>query len=75
MRGATNNMDELSLLIWGATFGVIGFSYFAYGRRQHTMMPVLAGISLIIFPYFVSSVPMLLGIGAILLLLPYFLKV
>ena len=67
-------MDELSLLIWGATFGVVGFSYFTYGRKQHAVVPMLAGVSLIIFPYFVPSVSMLLALGAVLLLLPYFLK-
>jgi len=56
-------------------FGAIGFGYFLYGRKQKMAMPFLSGIALCVFPYFISNAYMMVLIGAVLLALPYFIKV
>ena len=41
---------------------------FAYGRKQRTATHTLAGVALMVYPYFVSSVLALVGIGVLLLI-------
>jgi hypothetical protein len=53
-------------------FGSIGLGYFIYGKRQSAPLPLVCGLVLIIFPYFVSNVWLLVGIGVILCSIPYF---
>jgi hypothetical protein len=67
-------MEATSLLIWGIMFGAIGLGFFTYGRRQKAVVPLLAGIALFIFPYFISNVYMLVIAGAALVALPYFVR-
>ena len=61
-------------LLWGVLFGSIGMGYFIYGRRQQAVVPLLCGLALMLFPYFVASVYLLVGIGVLLIALPYFLR-
>ena len=67
-------MEGTSLLIWGVMFGAIGLGFFTYGRRQKAVVPLLTGIALFIFPYFISNVYMLVIAGAALVALPYFVS-
>ena len=62
-------------ILWGLLFGSIGLGYVIYGRRQKALTPFLAGLALIVFPYFVSSVAILISLGLLLILLPFFLKI
>jgi hypothetical protein len=55
-------------------FGSLGLGFFIYGRKQSAPVPLLCGIALIIFPYFVSNIWLLCGIGAVLCAIPYFLR-
>ena len=66
-------MDE-SKLLWGLLFGSIGIGFLIYGRRQRTLMPFLAGIGLIGFPYFVDGTGTLLLAGVVLIALPFVVK-
>jgi hypothetical protein len=66
-------MDESDLL-WGLLFGSIGIGYLIYGRRQRILMPFLAGVGLIIFPYFVEGPAMLVLVGLVLAALPFMIK-
>jgi len=68
-------MEGTSLLIWGMLFGSIGFGFFAYGKRQKAVVPLIAGIALFIFPYFMPNVYLLVSIGAFLVVLPYFVRI
>jgi hypothetical protein len=68
-------MEGTSLIIWGIMFGAIGLGFFTYGRRQKAVVPLLAGIALFIFPYFISNVYMLVIAGAALVALPYFVSI
>ena len=56
-------------------FGAIGLGYFVYGRKQKRAMPWVSGIGLMVFPYFVSGTFTMIAVGAILVALPYFVRV
>ena len=66
-------MDTSSLL-WGLLFGSIGLGFFVYGRRQKTVVPLVCGVALIIFPYFVSNTVLLVILGLALIAIPYFVR-
>ena len=55
-------------------FGSIGLGFFIYGKKQRAVVPLVCGIVLILFPYFVSNVTLLVGIGVLLVAIPYFLR-
>lgn len=67
-------MENTSTILWALLFGSIGLGYFIYGRRQGHKIALLAGLGLMIYPYFVSSDIAMVLIGCLLLALPYFLK-
>ncbi|HEU0229975.1 hypothetical protein AB7849_06065 [Rhodanobacter sp. 115] len=64
-----------STLLWGMLFGSIGLGYFIYGKKQQAMVPLLSGVALMVFPYFVSGTAWLVIIGIALMAVPYFVKV
>jgi hypothetical protein len=55
-------------------FGSIGLGFSIYGKKQRAVVPLVCGLALMVFPYFVSNVMLLVGIGALLIALPYFLR-
>ena len=61
-------------LLWGLLFGSIGLGYFIYGKKQRAVVPLICGLALMLFPYFVSNMMLLVGIGVILIAIPYFLR-
>ena len=52
-----------ALLFLSLIPGAIGFVLFVYGKKQARMPQLLAGIALIVYPYFTSSVAALVGVG------------
>ena len=55
----------------GILTGAIGVGYFMYGKRQTKFVPLLAGMALCVYPYFVDSALWLIVIGAVLLAAPF----
>jgi len=68
-------MEGTSLLVWSMLFGAVGLGFFTYGRRQKAVIPFFTGISLFVFPYFISDVFLLVFIGIIVIALPYFIRI
>jgi len=68
-------MDDTAFLVWGMLFGAIGLGFFIYGKRQKAVVPLFTGIALFVFPYFKSNVHLLVGVGAFLVVLPYFVRI
>lgn len=64
-----------STLLWGLLFGSVGFGFFLYGRRQKVAVPLVCGLALMVFPYFVSDTVALVAIGGALIAIPYFVRV
>ena len=54
-------------LIWSGLFSVIGMAVFVYGKRQRLGTPLLIGLALMTYPYFVASTVAVVGIGVLLL--------
>jgi hypothetical protein len=67
-------MEDTTTLIWAMLFGAIGLGYLTYGRRQKVIVPLVVGISLLLFPYFISNVYLLVAIGGLLMVIPYFFR-
>ena len=68
-------MDDTATLVWGMLFGAIGLGFFIYGKKQKAVVPLITGIALFVFPYFTSNVYLLVGVGALLVVLPYFVRI
>ena len=61
-------------LLRGVLFSSIGFGYFLYGKKQKVIIPLVCGLVLMIFPYFIDQTLLLIGIGTALSILPYFIR-
>jgi len=68
-------MDSTSVLLWGLLFGAIGFGYFLYGKKQKAIIPLVVGIVLCVFPYFIANVYVLVLVGLVLMAIPFFVRV
>lgn len=66
---------DASLLFWGLIFSSIGIGFFVYGKKQQAIVPLLCGLALMIFPYFVSNVLVLVVVGVALMAIPYFVRI
>jgi hypothetical protein len=63
-----------ALLLWGLLFSSIGLGFFLYGRKQRAVVPLVCGLVLMIYPYFVPNVVGLVVIGVGVTAIPYFLR-
>ncbi len=63
-------MSATSLMV-GIFTGAIGVGYFMYGKRQAKFVPLIAGMMLCVYPYFVEGVIWLLIVGAALMAAPF----
>jgi len=59
-------------LILAVLFGLVGFAAFRYGRKNSEPRPLILGIALMAYGYFVSNAWVSLAIGALLTLLIFF---
>jgi hypothetical protein len=64
-----------SSLLFGLLFSSIGLGFFIYGRRQKVAMPLLCGLALMVYPYFISNNALLIAIGVALIAIPYFVRI
>jgi len=62
---------ELPTVLWGLLYGSIGFGYFLYGKKQKKPVALITGLALMGFPYLVSDVFALVGIGALIMAVPF----
>jgi hypothetical protein len=65
-------MNPTTLAI-GILTGAVGMGYVIYGKRQTKFAPLLAGMMLCVYPYFVDSVLWLIVIGVLLMAAPFVL--
>ena len=66
-------MNTASLL-WGLIFSSVGLGFFIYGKKQNAIVPLVCGLALMVCPYFVTNTFLLIGIGALLIALPYWVR-
>jgi hypothetical protein len=67
--------SSMAALIWGMIFGSIGIGFFIYGKKQKAIVPLVVGIALCVFSYFIPNVYALVFVGAMLVAIPYFVRV
>lgn len=67
-------MGSVASIVWGMLFGAIGVGFFVYGKRQQTITPLLCGLVLMIYPWFVTNAVLLVVIGIALMAIPYFVR-
>lgn len=67
-------MDNATFWILYIISGSVGLAYFVYGKKQKKLIVMIAGIGLCVYPYFVSNPYLLVGIGVILVILPFLIK-
>ena len=68
------SMFSAANLIGNLFFSGIGFVAFVYGRKQGLWKPCVIGIVLMVYPYFVSNVWLMYGIGAALSFALYYFR-
>ena len=78
-RNTARGADELrgmseGTLLWGVLFSSIGVGFCIYGKRQQAPVPLLCGIGLVIYPYFIPNVLAVIAIGIVLCAIPYFFR-
>ena len=64
-----------SWLLWGLLFSSCGLGFFLYGKKQRRVVPLVCGLALMGYPYFVSNSWLLVGIGVALTAVPYFVRI
>ena len=63
------------LSLWGLLFGSFGFAFFVYGKKQKAVVPLVCGLLLMVFPYFVTNTILLVAAGIALMAVPYFVRI
>jgi hypothetical protein len=58
-------------LIASIFLGIIGSGYFMYGKKAHNPVPLVSGVLLCVFPYFIDSFLWTMVIGVALLAAPF----
>lgn len=80
-----SQLSEWSLDIWTSNFSmnglllcafvsIIWFAYFRYGKLQNTFVPMICGVVMMVFPYFVYDIKSILIITSVLIIIPFILK-
>ena len=62
-------MSGLALFV-GLVFGAVGGLYLALARRMHEADYLVCGVALIVYPYFFSSVILIVIIGLLIAAIP-----
>ena len=65
-------MNSTSFLLLSVVFSSLGMAYFTYGKRQGKASALFGGVALMIYPYFIKSVLVLVGLGVALSAAPFF---
>ncbi|HSZ59269.1 MAG TPA: hypothetical protein VK797_26745 [Tepidisphaeraceae bacterium] len=66
-------MDMNSLML-SLLFGAVGTGFLMYGKKMAAAIPMLAGVGLIVVPYFISNLILLSLVGAALTAVPFVVR-
>jgi len=65
---------EPAYLFSSLLISCLGMGYFLYGKKAGRMIPLLAGIALSAFPFFVSSLWLMWGIAAAIMASAFYFR-
>ena len=65
-------MFETPYLLTTLVFSSIGMGYFMWGKKQKHKIAFYTGISLMLYPYFITGIPSMIGVGVALMFVPKF---
>ena len=68
-------MGSEAELLWGVLFGSVGLGFFLYGKKQERLVPLVCGLALMAYPYFMPNAAALVLMGVVLIAIPYFFRV
>jgi hypothetical protein len=66
-------MNYTTLFI-GVICGSIGVGYFIYGKKRRRFIPIIAGLGLIIVPYFLDNLVLLSIVCVVLCACPFVIR-
>jgi hypothetical protein len=72
--GSSAFMFNLPNLIGGFLFSAVGFVAFCYGKKMARLWPLVIGVTLMVYPYFVGSTAMIYTAGSVLCVALYLLR-
>ncbi len=67
-------MAGTNAIFWGFIFGAIGLGYITYGTRQKKAIPLLCGILLGGFTWFVRETLLIFLLGVLFMAVPFVVK-
>ncbi len=62
------DLDANAILL-SLAIGSVGLGFFVYGKKQGRLPQMVAGVLLLVYPYFVSNLVVMAAIGALVLAL------
>lgn len=66
-------MDSTILFV-ALIAGSFGFAYLLYGKKRNRQVMMWSGVVLLVYPYLISNHALLILIGAVFILLPFFIR-
>jgi len=67
-------MESTTNIFLSVIFGAIGTGYIVYGRRQKRIIAFICGVALCAYPYFISNTILVIIVGIVLMILPFYLR-
>ncbi len=67
-------MDMGTTLMVSVLFSSIGVGYFVYGKKQRQVVPLLTGLALCVYPYFLSNGYAIVVVGILLTAVPWLIR-
>ena len=66
-----NDFSTAKIFAW-IIFGAIGSAVFLYGKKNKFLKPIIIGIALMVYPYFISGTLFLYLVGTAMIATLYF---
>ena len=65
---------DTNILVASFFFGLVGLGMFMYGKKAGRMIPLGAGLGLMVVPYFLSNLAVLIVVGCVLIGVPWVVR-
>ena len=67
-------MDMGTTLLVSVLFSALGAGYVMYGKKQRQVVPLLTGLVLCVYPYFLSNGYAIVVVGILLTAVPWLIR-